>query len=215
LATAARAAGQLRADLIAGLAAAVSDKGYAASTIADIVAHARVSKRTFYEHFADKEECLMALYADACDGLMAVLRSAGSPDQPWRERVQVAVAAYLSTLESLPAVTRALLVETQAAGPRAYRLRQEKLRQFAETLVAIVEEGRPANPEIRALSPAMAIALVGGLNELLLQAVDPYAGGSADAPGAAGPGALTDTVVHLVSAVLSYPHPGGGPAPAG
>src|ERR1700712_1018447 len=117
-----RTAEGLRGDLMSGLAAAVAEKGYAASTIADIVAHARVSKRTFYEHFADKEECLMALYADACDGLMAVLRSAGSPAPRWPERVQVAVAAYLSTLESLPAVTRALLVETQAAGPRAYRL---------------------------------------------------------------------------------------------
>jgi AcrR family transcriptional regulator len=198
---------ELRADLINGLAAAVSDKGYAASTIADIVAHARVSKRTFYEHFADKEECLMALYSDACDQLMAVLRSAGTSDQPWRERVRVAVGAYLSTLESLPAVSRTVLVEMQAAGPRAYRLRQEKLRQFADTLVAIVEDGRPANPEIPALSPAMAIALVGGVNELVLQAVDPYAHEGAEA--GIPLRSLNDTVVRLVSAVLTSGQPGG------
>lgn len=203
LAVTARAATQVRTDLTHGLAAAVSEKGYAASTIADVVRHARVSKRTFYEHFADKEECLMALYADACDSLMVVLRSAGSPEQPWRERVRVVVAAYLSTLESLPAVSRTLLVEMQAAGPRAYRLRQQKQRHFAETLVAIVEEGRPANPEIRSLSPAMAIALVGGLNELLLQAVDPYAAGTAHV----SLSALNDTVVQLVSAVLTYHEP--------
>ncbi|HEV7900098.1 MAG TPA: TetR/AcrR family transcriptional regulator [Planosporangium sp.] len=201
MASTVRAAAQVRADLISGLAAAVSDKGYAASTIADIVAHARVSKRTFYEHFADKEECLMALYGDSCDRLMAVLRTAGSPDQPWRERVRVAVTAYLSTLESLPAVYRTLLVEMQAAGPRAYRLRQEKQRQFADTLVAIVEDGRPANPDIPSLSPATAVALVGGLNELLLQAVDPYTdSGAATAPLAT----LNDTVVHLVTAILTY-----------
>jgi AcrR family transcriptional regulator len=201
LASTARAAAQLRTDLTYGLAAAVSEKGYAASTIADIVAHARVSKRTFYEHFADKEECLMALYSDACDQVMSVLRAAGSAGQPWRERVRVAVTAYLSTLESLPAVNRMLLVEMQAAGPRAYRLRQEKQRQFADTLVAIVEEGRPANPEIPALSPAMAVALVGGLNELLLQAVDPYTRADVAATPLA---CLNDTVVQLVSAVLAY-----------
>jgi AcrR family transcriptional regulator len=192
----------VRTDLTHGLAAAVSEKGYAASTIADIVAHARVSKRTFYEHFADKEECLMALYADACDQLMSVLRAAGSADQPWRERVRVAVTAYLSTLECLPAVNRMLLVEMQAAGPRAYRLRQEKQREFADALVAIVEEGRPANPEIRPLSQALAIALVGGLNELLMQAIDPYAQAH---PSAVPVSTLNDTVIQLVSAVLTYP----------
>jgi AcrR family transcriptional regulator len=201
LASTTRVAAQLRTDLTHGLAAAVSEKGYAASTIADIVAHARVSKRTFYEHFADKEECLMALYADACDQLMTVLRTAGSADQAWRERVRVAVTAYLSAMESLPAVNRMLLVEMQAAGPRAYRLRQEKQRQLADTLVAIVEEGRPANPEIPPLSPAMAIALVGGLNELLMQAVDPYTRtDAATAPLTS----LDDTVIQLVSAVLAY-----------
>jgi AcrR family transcriptional regulator len=194
----------VRSDLTHGLAAAVSEKGYAASTIADIVTHARVSKRTFYEHFADKEECLMALYADACDQLMSVLRTAGSADQPWRERIRVAVAAYLATLESLPAVNRMLLVEMQAAGARAYRLRQQKQREFADALVAIVEEGRAANPEIPPLSRALAIALVGGLNELLLQAVDPYA--RTDAPAAAPSlNDLNDTVIQLVSAVLTYP----------
>jgi hypothetical protein len=95
-----------------------------------------------------------------------------------------------------------LLVEMQAAGPRAYRLRQEKQRQFAETLVAIVDEGRPANPEIPPLSPAMAIALVGGLNELLMQAIDPYAQSGARAAPLAS---LEDTVVRFVSAVLTYP----------
>ncbi|NJC85082.1 TetR/AcrR family transcriptional regulator [Planosporangium mesophilum] len=194
-----RAAAQVRADLISGLATAVSEKGYAASTIADIVAHARVSKRTFYEHFSDKEECLMALYRDSCDQLMMVLREAGSPAEPWRERIRVAATAYLSTLESLPAVYRTLLVEMQAAGPRAYRLRQEKQRRFADTLVEIVEGGRPANPELPPLSPAVAVALVGGLNELLLQAVDPYPGGISTPLTS-----LNDTVVDLVTAVLTY-----------
>jgi AcrR family transcriptional regulator len=195
----------VRLSLAQGLAAAVADKGYAASTIADIVAHARVSKRTFYEHFADKEECLMAFYADACTGLMTVLRAAGTPDQPWRDRVRAVVAAYLSALDALPAVNRTLLVEVQAAGARAYRLRQEMQRRFADTLIEIVAEGRPANPQIAPLSPALAVALVGGLNELLLQVVDPYAGTTVVGPGRdAAFAPLTESIVHLVSAVLTY-----------
>ncbi|SDZ28146.1 transcriptional regulator, TetR family [Micromonospora pattaloongensis] len=203
MATTSRAAAEVRLSLAHGLAAAVTEKGYAASTIADIVAHARVSKRTFYEHFADKEECLMAFYADAAARLIEVVRAAGTPDQPWRERVRVVVTAYLSALDALPAVSRTLLVEIQAAGPRAYGLRQEMQRRFADALVQIVDEGRAANPEIPPLAPALAVALVGGINELMLQVVDPYAGEDGS-PGTAAFSTLTESIVHLVSAVLTY-----------
>ena len=189
---------EVRSDLVNGLAAAVSEKGYAATTIADIVAQARVSKRTFYEHFSDKEQCLMALYARACEMLIAVIRSAARPDQPWREQVDATVAAYLSAMESMPAVNRALLVEIQAAGPRAYRLRQEMLHRIADTLVSIVDSGRRANPDIPPLSPTLALAVVGGINELMLQAVDPYTEAK---PSFAD---LHEATVHLVSAVLAY-----------
>jgi hypothetical protein len=60
-----------------------------------------------------------------CDQLMAVVRGAGHPAQPWRERLATVVTGYLSALDAMPAVNRTLLVEIQAAGPRAYRLRQE------------------------------------------------------------------------------------------
>ena len=59
-----------RARLTGGLAAAIEEKGYAAVTIADVVARARVSKRTFYEHFADKEACFLALYSETSDELL-------------------------------------------------------------------------------------------------------------------------------------------------
>ena len=60
-------------------AAASAEKGYAATTIADIVRHARVSKRTFYEHFADKEDCLLAGYQHVSDRMMNVLRETYIP----------------------------------------------------------------------------------------------------------------------------------------
>lgn len=193
----------LRHDLAGGLAAAVAEKGYASATIADIVQHARVSKRTFYEHFADKEECLMALYQQGCEHLLTVLGQAGehSPAVPWQNAVGDAVTAYLAALEAMPAVTRTLLVEVQAAGPRAYRLRQQMQARFADTIVAMVDAGRTADPgsTVPPLSSDLALALVGGINELMLQASDPYSGTAAPFTSLTGP------VTRLVSAVLTAP----------
>ena len=71
------------------------------------------------------------------------------------------------------------------------------MRAFARTLVEVVESGRPANPQIRPLSPALALALVGGINELMLDVVDPYAKSATSFT------ALTEPIVALVSAVLA------------
>jgi AcrR family transcriptional regulator len=199
--TVARTDAAVRRDLIGALAGCVAEKGYAATTISDIVAMAHVSKRTFYEHFAGKEDCLLALYEHACGGLMKVIRGSGTVDQLWPQRLSAGVAAFLSALDSMPEFSRTLLVEMQGAGERAFRMRQETLRGFAQTIVDLVEAGRPANPGIGHLSMPQALALVGGINELLLQAIDPYTGPPrTDHPFSA---AHSD-VVTLISAVLTY-----------
>jgi AcrR family transcriptional regulator len=197
-----RSVATIRRDLAAALAAAVAERGYAATTIADIVAHAHVSKRTFYQHFADKEECMMALYDHVCDRLMLKIRGSGVPTD---RRAHDAAAAYLGALDAMPDVTRALLIEVQAAGRRAFQLRQETLRKFARTLIVMVESGRAADPQMPALALPQALAMVGGINELLLHAVDPYTGPVGSNGDNSGPFmALHGDVVRLVSAVLTY-----------
>ena len=198
--TSTRTAEELRADLMGGLAESIAAKGYAATTIADIVTHARVSKRTFYEHFTDKEACLMALYEQGCEHLLAVVRSAaGAGGRPWRDMVNSGVSAYLTALEGMPAVTRTLLVEIQAAGPKAFRLRQQTQRRFADALVEAIDHARSADPSIPTLTPLLATALVGGVHEMMLQVSDPYTG--------AGPSftTLTPAVDALVYAILTNP----------
>jgi AcrR family transcriptional regulator len=186
-----------RRRLMDGFTAAVADKGYAATTIADIVAAARVSKRTFYQHFADKEECLLATYQSGCDGLIELVRAAAvGHGRPWREGIRAVTYAYLSALDELPVVHRVLLLEMQAAGPRAYRMRARVQQRFADLLRELVEEGRAVEPDVRPLSPALAIALVGGINELLLHTADPYTGSGQPFTG------LTETVSQLASAVI-------------
>jgi AcrR family transcriptional regulator len=180
--------------LLEGMAEAITAKGYAATTIADVVRHARMSKRTFYEHFPDKESAFLALYSTASDDMLAVIAAALVGDAPWRERLDAGVRAYFAELAAHPTLTRTFLLEIQAAGPRALALRREVLRRFADGLRAIVEDVRREAPDVAPLSRPVAMAAVGGINELLLQAVE-------DAGAAAIP-ALADTAVEFLSAVF-------------
>jgi len=159
--------------LLEAFAAAVSEHGYATTTIAHIVKNARVSKRTFYEHFADKEECFLALYAEAAailrNGVEEALRA---PAASWEAQLDAGLDAYLTALESNPPLTRACLLEIQAAGPRALQLRLRGRAKFAAMLRAFVERTRKHHPQLRPLSVAMATAVVGGIDELLLANVE-------------------------------------------
>ena len=144
----------------------------AGATIADIVRHARVSKRTFYEHFADKEACFVAAYRELSEQTMQAIAAAVDFERPWDEQIAAAVRVYLGVLDSRPKLTRALFLGVHAAGARGIGLRREVLERFAELTRGFVAEARKRQPELRPLTPAMATAMVGGMNELMLLKVE-------------------------------------------
>lgn len=73
-----------RRRLLDGLAASIEERGYRESTVADIVRCARTSKRTFYDHFAGKEECFIELVSAKNDDLVVTLTEAVDPEAPWQ-----------------------------------------------------------------------------------------------------------------------------------
>ena len=185
-----------RARLTEGLAAAIADKGYAAVTIADVVRIARVSKRTFYEHFADKEACFLALYAETSDELIELIAAAAAAvPGTWDARISAAARAYFERVAGEPELIRAAMLEIQAAGPRARVLRREVQRRYAEQLRGFSEAAAAEEAGISALTPELATAVVGGLNELMLKAVE---AGHADRMGE-----LADAATELIRAVLT------------
>jgi len=184
-----------RLRLLEGFSAAVSERGYPSTTIAHIVKHARVSKRTFYEHFADKEECFLALYAEATEILRkGVEHALKVPAASWQKQLEAGLDAYLSALEENPALTRACLLEINAAGPRALELRLSGHAKFATLLREFVERTRKKHPELGPLTPTMATAIVGGIDELLLVNVE--AGLTSRL------GEIRETAVELLRAVI-------------
>jgi AcrR family transcriptional regulator len=188
-------AGDHRLRLLEGMAAAVNEKGYAATTIADVARHARVSKRTFYEHFADREACFLACYAHGGELALDAVVAAAGRGGPWPERVRAATRAYLAILGARPALSRTLLVEVNGAGPRALALRRTVLERFAGLLCELVDAGRRDHPRLPELTPAMSTALVGGINELVLSTLERDAGRLDQ---------LEETIVGFVEAVLHH-----------
>ena len=184
-----------RTRLTEGLAAAITEKGYAAVTIADVVRGARVSKRTFYEHFADKEACFLALYAETSDELIDLIAtSAANAHGSWEARIGAAARAYFERVAGEPELIRAALLEIQAAGPRARVLRREVQGRYADQLRAF-SAAAEAEGAGSALTQALATAVVGGLNELMLEAVE--------AGRVERIGELADAATELIRAVLT------------
>jgi len=159
----------VRARLMEGLVSAVSAKGYVAVTISDIVRAAQVSKSTFYAQFTDKEECFLAAYAATSEGVLEVLVEAGSREGlSDDERIVAATEAYLGVIAANPALSRTFIVEVLAAGPAALQARHRVNRRFADELRRLVDERQEGRGT---LSAPAALILVGGMNELVLDAV--------------------------------------------
>src|SRR5436305_8285476 len=87
-----------RARLLAGLAESIAEKGLHRTQISDIVRHARTSRRTFYECFADKESCFVELVEAANASILDEMRVAVDPGAPWDAQVDQAIESYLEAL---------------------------------------------------------------------------------------------------------------------
>lgn len=169
--------GQRRGRILRALASCMAEKGYQATTIADIAREARVSKTLLYAHFRDKEECLLELYSRATDHVLeTVLRAqeqARAAGLPWRDRVRAVIGAYLEALAAGPAVAWAALVEVQAAGRSALSLRREVIDRYVDLVTAVAAELAREHPdEVRTVDRALMVAAVGGINELILARVE-------------------------------------------
>jgi AcrR family transcriptional regulator len=156
--------------LLQGMAHAVAAKGYGDTTIADIVREAGVSRRTFYEHFTTKAECLIALYEAASRTALKVLRESIDPRLEWETKVERALTAYLGCMAQNPVLMRTLFIEILGLGTEGLAARRRVNQEIAEFMLGVVNEGehRRGSP----LSADMAMAVVGGINELILQYIE-------------------------------------------
>jgi AcrR family transcriptional regulator len=131
-----------RGRILDAMAAAVAEKGYAASSVGDVVGRAGVSRTTFYENFRDKEDCYLAAYQLAADIVSEMIAEAVEGATSPREITERMLAAYLDALSSAPVIAQAFTVEVRAAGPAARELHRQVLDQFADVMSRF-EHGTP------------------------------------------------------------------------
>ncbi|MFW5473437.1 TetR/AcrR family transcriptional regulator [Knoellia sp. CPCC 206450] len=187
--------------LIDALGTALVEQGLARTTVADVARIAGTSKRTFYEHFATKDEAFLALYDTRATRLVdAISAVVTDPAAPIEEQVRGGVAAYLRFLAENPELARAHILESHALGELGLRARRALMDGHAAYLRELVDRARGHHPDLRTLGEAESVAIVAGLTELTLRAV-------LDDTPLDGPGQL-EAAVGFVTAFVSAPQQG-------
>lgn len=152
-----------------GLAESLTDKGYGATTVAEIITRARVSKKSFYELFRDKEDCFLSLYEHAHERLVQQVLGAQKRNMGWFARLQASHRAYLRFFIDNPQFTYAVLVEVYAAGPVALQRRARYHQQFVAYQWNLYERRRAEEPSLPALPLDAFTIVIAGINELVAQ----------------------------------------------
>ena len=138
IATPSRVSDIQRQRILAGMIDVAAERGAATVTVAHIVARSGVSRRTFYELFSDREQCLLVALDQALAHATAAVLPAYDTPSRWRERIRAALTALLQFFDEEPAMARLCVVESLGAGPQAL----ERRTRIVHTLIGAIDEGR-------------------------------------------------------------------------
>jgi AcrR family transcriptional regulator len=162
-----------RGRVLEAMVKAVAEKGYPATTIADVVAGAGVSRRTFYQQFRDKEECFLAAFDTGVEFVRSRVEEEFASLEPrdWRGHLRVLFETYLATLASEPEFTKVLHVDALAAGAQARARWGETLERSVARYRSLHEIARAEDPRVPAVSDEMLLVLAGSLPEVVREYV--------------------------------------------
>jgi AcrR family transcriptional regulator len=161
-----------RRRLLDGLGESIAERGYRDTTIADIVRHARTSKRTFYQEFNGKEDCFIELLRTANEEMIAQIKAAVDPEAFWQDQIRQAIDAYVDSIESRPAVTLSWIRELPALGAAARPVQRQGIAHLTEMLAVITSDAGFRRAGIPPASPQLSVILLGGLRELTAVTVE-------------------------------------------
>ena len=154
-----------RERLILAMLNAAAQLGYLETNVQDVIDRAGVSRPTFYEHFANKEDCFLAAFDTSAERLRKKVHAAARKGgNVWRERVRCGLEALLRFAGDEPDTARAIIVEARAASAAAVRRRVELMDGFARCLES---EARDLLPNIESPTRLTASGIIGGVESVL------------------------------------------------
>ncbi|WP_051223192.1 TetR/AcrR family transcriptional regulator [Conexibacter woesei] len=165
-----------RERVLVAMADAVADKGYNNASVADVIERAGISRRSFYEHFANKEEAFLAAYDAGVGGLLEAIAEAedeagvtagGAGDGGLLARAHAGTEVYLQLLADNPAFARTFLIEVLGAGPDALARRDAVHERFAERMAATFDAIAAQVPDLPRPNAYVFRAAVGAIHELV------------------------------------------------
>jgi AcrR family transcriptional regulator len=174
-----------RGRLLDAMAQSVAEHGYGATTIAHVVSHAGVSRKTFYEHFRDKEHCFLAMYDTGIAFVLGQVAAAVEAESNPRDRLVAGLRTFLSVLADEPGFCRAIVLEVWAAGPTGVAKRRAVLQVFAGRYLEVNRQARELDRRVGPLAGDVALGVVGAILELVSERVEE--GRTEELPGLSGP----------------------------
>jgi AcrR family transcriptional regulator len=158
--------GRFRQRLLDAFAASIEEDGYAKTTVADIVRHARTSRRTFYEHFSSKEDCFVALHTETNGQIIRQIYAAVDRSASWETQVRHAVEAWIGAAESIPTLMLSWIRDVPALGAGTRRLQRETMEHYIAMVRTLSDTAELRAAGIGPVSRRRAVMLLGGLREL-------------------------------------------------
>lgn len=149
------------------MTAAAGTNGYGSTTIGDITRGARVSRDTFYEQFANKEQCFIAAYDAIVRELLEQMVAVGTSEPSYVENMRNGVHAYLTFWTERPEAARVCTLEVTAAGSEALARSEHTLRSFARLYRTIAQQARVQEPELPTIPDIVPRAIVIATLELI------------------------------------------------
>lgn len=145
------------------MALACREHGAGRVSVADAVTRARVSRRTFYEHFHHRDDCLMATLQEGLRRAAEHILPAYHAESQWREAIRAAIDAFLAFLDAERTFASLLVIDSLAAGDTVLTRRSEILR----VLIEEVDKGRSHPRSSKQVSRHAAECAVGGVMAIL------------------------------------------------
>lgn len=162
-----------RSRLLAGLAQALETKTLAELYADDIVREASVSKRTFYQHFKNKQECFLALYEENSAYIVSTLLTATEDDSlSIVERIERGTTAYLTAMQEQAPLMKRLYIDILTLGSEGLAARRRVIDLFVQRIGEFYADEKRRNPNLPALPNELVTGTVAGLNELILYRIE-------------------------------------------